>query len=36
MLKRDVLQDLFHTILHELMTAKIRAHDLNLHQENKL
>jgi type I restriction enzyme S subunit len=28
--KSVVLQDLFRTLLHELMTAKIRVHDLNL------
>lgn len=27
--KRDQLQDLFRTLLHELMTAKTRVHDLN-------
>ncbi|MCP9883526.1 restriction endonuclease subunit S [Synechococcus sp. ATX 2A4] len=27
---RQVLQDLFRTLLHELMTAKIRVHDLTL------
>ena len=29
--KRDLLQNLFHTLLHELMTAKIRVHNLDLH-----
>jgi type I restriction enzyme, S subunit len=28
--KRDQFQDLFHTILHELMTAKIRVHEIYL------
>ncbi|TVQ99804.1 MAG: restriction endonuclease subunit S [Desulfovibrionales bacterium] len=28
--KRDQLQDLFRTLLHELMTAKIRVHDIDL------
>ena len=28
--KRDQLQDLFRTLLHELMTAKTRVHDLDL------
>jgi type I restriction enzyme S subunit len=27
---RQVLQDLFNTLLHELMTAKIRAHELEI------
>ena len=27
---RQTLQDLFRTLLHELMTAKVRVHDLNL------
>ena len=28
--KRDLLQDLFRTLLHELMTAKTRVHDLEI------
>jgi len=28
--KRDLLQDLFRTLLHELMTAKTRVHKLEL------
>ncbi|MBW4661838.1 MAG: restriction endonuclease subunit S [Drouetiella hepatica Uher 2000/2452] len=28
--KRDVLQDLFQTLLHQLMTAQIRVHDIDL------
>ena len=28
--KKSKLQDLFHTLLHELMTAKIRVHKLNI------
>ena len=28
--KRNQLQDLFRTLLHELMTAKTRVHDLQL------
>jgi len=28
--KRDVLQDLFRTLLHQLMTAQIRVHDIDL------
>jgi len=28
--KQAELQDLFRTLLHELMTAKIRVHDLEL------
>lgn len=28
--KRTRLQDLFRTLLHELMTAKIRVHELDL------
>ena len=32
-LKRDRLQDLFRTLLHELMTAKIRVHEIDLEKE---
>ena len=32
--KKAVLQDLFHTLLHELMTAKIRVHETNLAQRS--
>ena len=28
--KRDLLQDLFRTLLHELMTGKTRVHDLEI------
>jgi type I restriction enzyme S subunit len=28
--KRDLLSDLFHTLLHQLMTAQIRVHELDL------
>ena len=31
--KKAQLQDLFHTLLHELMTAKIRVHDLNFQEK---
>lgn len=31
--KRAFLQDLFRTLLHELMTAKIRVHDLNFQEK---
>ncbi len=31
--KRDQLQDLFRTLLHELMTAKTRVHELELGKE---
>lgn len=31
--KRNTLQDLFRTLLHELMTAKMRVNELNLPQE---
>jgi len=32
--KRNTLQDLFHTLLHDLMTAKIRVHKLELQHEH--
>jgi len=32
--KREQLQDLFHTLLHELMTAKTRVHELDLITSN--
>ena len=31
--KKAQLQDLFHTLLHELMTAKIRVHDSNFQEK---
>ena len=30
--KKSTYEQIFRTILHELMTAKIRVHDLELHQ----
>ncbi len=33
--KLEQLQDLFRTLLHELMTAKIRVHDLDLPSEDR-
>jgi type I restriction enzyme S subunit len=33
--KRDQLHDLFRTLLHELMTAKIRVHDVELLGEDR-
>jgi hypothetical protein len=30
----DILNDLFHTLLHQLMTAQIRVDDLNLSSLN--
>ncbi len=32
--KRDQLQDLFRTLLHELMTAKTRVHELNFQSKS--
>ena len=32
--KQSALQDLFRTLLHELMTAKTRVHDVNLRTQD--
>ncbi|RJR32589.1 MAG: hypothetical protein C4576_29785, partial [Desulfobacteraceae bacterium] len=34
--KKDLLTDLFRTLLHQLMTAQIRVHDLDLSEMEKM